>query len=117
MSNVRTVSPATVRQALGLTKSTGRLSDADIKRYNKGKAPGQRYEPGAYAGPAIEVTAKPEKGRAKSRKVVVSEVRAAAREAGVPVGARGRLAPEVMQAYVLGTLSTLAQAPQEAPAE
>lgn len=50
------------------------------------------------------VSAKPAKGRTVTRTVVVSEVRKAAKAAGHPVGARGRLDKSVFDAYVLGTL-------------
>ena len=107
----KSVSPATVR-AFFTAKGTpiaptGRISFEDAKVYNKAN-PGKRYVPAAYEGKTITVTAKPAKGRTVTRKVVESQVREAAREAGVPVGKRGALPKAVREAYVLGTLSNLA---------
>lgn len=109
----RPVSPATVRayfDSIGEPIApTGRISAASTKVYNKAN-PGKRYVPAGYAGKAFKVTAKPVKGRSVTKVVVEREVRAAALAAGVKVGERGALTPQVREAYVLGTLSTLASA-------
>lgn len=107
------VSPSTVRSyfdSIGQPiPATGRISDEHREAYNKANK-GRPYVPGAYR-PTVEVTAKPaEGGRKVTRKVNVNDVRAEALAAGVPVGARGRLPREVMEAAVLGTLSSLASA-------
>lgn len=52
----------------------------------------------------VKVSAKPAKGRTVTRTVSIPQVRAAARAAGVTVGARGRVPQSVLSAYVLGTL-------------
>lgn len=109
----RPVSPSTVRAYFdGIGKplpATGRISDEAAAEYNRANK-GRPYKPGQYPGKTITVTAKPEKGRTVTKKVVEREVRAAALAAGVPVGERGALPKEVREAYVLGTLSSLAPA-------
>lgn len=107
----RSVSPATVRayfDGLGTPiPSTGRISDEHTKAYNKAN-PGKRYVPAGYAGKTFKVTAKPEKGRSVTKVIVEREARAAALAAGVKVGERGALPKAVREAYVLGTLASLA---------
>lgn len=107
----QSVSPATVRSYFAAQgtpiASTGRIKDSDVKAYNKANK-GRPYRPTEYKGETVTVTAKPEKGRSVTRKVYVSEVRAAALAAGVKVGERGRLPKGVAEAHVLGTLHTLA---------
>jgi hypothetical protein len=111
----RSVSPETVRAYFASQgtpiASTGRISDADTKVYNKAN-PGKRYQPAGYAGKTFKVTAKPAKGRSVTKVIVEREARAAALAAGVPVGERGALPKAVREAYVLGTLSSLV--PQDA---
>lgn len=106
------VSPSTVRayfDSIGQPiPVTGRISAEHAAQYNKANK-GRPYSPGQYKGKQVTVTAKPEKGRAVTRKVYVNEVRASAQAAGVAVGARGRLPQPVLEAAVLGTLSSLAQ--------
>lgn len=114
------VSPATVRSYFAeqgvAIPGTGRIKTEYVKAYNKANK-GRPYRPGQFAGETVTVTAKPEKGRAVTRKVLISEVRAAAREAGVPVGSRGRLPREVLTAHVLGTLADLASPQSPADSE
>lgn len=83
----------------------GKFSRDLISAYNK--ANGLKYRAGAHV-PTVKVTAKPAKGRSVTRTVNVAQVREAAAAAGVPVGKRGRLDRKVIDAYVLGTLDTLA---------
>ena len=83
----------------------GKFSRELISAYNK--AHGLKYRVGEHV-PTVKVSAKPAKGRTVTRTVNVAQVRDAARKAGVPVGERGRIAPAIMEAYVLGTLSDLA---------
>ena len=83
----------------------GKFSTDLISAYNK--ANGLKYRPGQHV-PTVKVTAKPEKGRRVTRTVNMAQVRAAALDAGVPVGKRGRIDSKVIDAYVLGTLSDLA---------
>lgn len=83
----------------------GKFSRDLIAAYNK--ANGLKYRQGQHV-PTVKVTAKPEKGRSVTRTVNVAQVRAAAADAGVSVGKRGRLDRKVIDAYVLGTLDTLA---------
>lgn len=102
-------SPADVREwarANGHTVGTrGRFAPDLIKAFNASH--GLKYREAEHV-PTVEVTAKPEKGRKVTRKVNIALVREAAAAAGVPVGKRGRISQEVIQAYVLGTLDTLA---------
>ena len=108
----RSVAPSVVRAYFaanpdkGSVPATGRISDEAASIYNRAN-PGKRYKPAQYAGKTFKVTAKPEKGRSVTKVIVEKEARAAAREAGVPVGKRGALPKEVREAYVLGTLSSL----------
>lgn len=83
----------------------GKFSRDLIRAYNK--ANGLKYREGDHV-PVVKVTAKPAKGRSVTRTVNMAGVRAAAVEAGVPVGKRGRIDQKVIDAYVLGTLSDLA---------
>lgn len=83
----------------------GRLAPDVVKAYNA--AHRIKHVEAAHVE-TVEVTAKPEKGRAITRRVNISQAREAAREAGVEVGARGRLPKSVLSAFVLGTLSDLA---------
>lgn len=102
-------SPADVRawaseQGIPVGKR-GKFSRDLISAYNK--AHGLKYRAGEHV-PTVKVTAKPAKGRSVTRTVNMAQVRAAAQEAGVPVGKRGRIDRKVVDAYVLGTLSDLA---------
>ena len=103
-------SPAQVRawaESEGLIKAgqRGRLGAPVIKAYNK--AHGTKHTEAKFVK-TVKHTVKPPKGRKIERTLVVNEVRKAAGEAGVKVGARGTLPTAVLDAYVLGTLSTLA---------
>ena len=102
-------SPADVREwarANGHTVGTrGRFAPDLIKAFNASH--GLKYREAEHV-PTVEVTAKPEKGRKVTRKVNIALVREAALAAGVPVGKRGRISQEVVEAYVLGTLDSLA---------
>lgn len=84
----------------------GRLAPEVVKAYNAKH--GLKYKEAQHVE-TVEVTAKPEKGRKITRKVNVAMVREAALDAGVPVGKRGRISEQVLTAYVLGTLSDLAE--------
>ena len=84
----------------------GRLAPQVVKAYNAKH--GLKYKEAQHVE-TVEVTAKPEKGRKSTRKVNVAMVREAALDAGVPVGKRGRISEQVLTAYVLGTLSDLAE--------
>ena len=84
----------------------GKFSKELILAFNR--ANGVKYREGAHV-PTVKVSAKPAKGRTVTRTVNMAQVRSAAREAGVPVGKRGRIDRKVVDAYVLGTLSTLAE--------
>ena len=83
----------------------GKFSQELISAFNKANK--VKYREGQFT-PTVSHTAKPEKGRSKTIKVNPALVRQAAREAGVPVGNRGRLDKRVLDAYVLGTLDALA---------
>ena len=104
-----TASPADVREWArenGHKVGTrGRFAPDLIRAFNASH--GLKYREAQHV-PTVEVTAKPEKGRKVTRKVNISLVREAALAAGVPVGKRGRISQEVIAAYVLGTLDTLA---------
>lgn len=84
----------------------GKFSRDLISAYNK--ANGLKYREGEHV-PTVKVSAKPAKGRTVTRTVNMAQVRAAASAAGVPVGKRGRIDRKVIDAYVLGTLDTLAE--------
>ena len=84
----------------------GKFSQEVISAFNK--ANGLKYRQGQHV-PTVKVSAKPAKGRTVTRTVNMAQVRAAAIEAGVPVGKRGRIDHKVTEAYVLGTLDTLAE--------
>ena len=101
-------SPADVRtwadeQGIPVGKR-GKFSDDLIRAYNK--AHGLKYRAGEHV-PVVKVTAKPAKGRSVTRTINMAQVRAAAREAGVEVGKRGRIDRKVVDAYVLGDFSPL----------
>ena len=104
-----TASPADVRawaRENGHEVGTrGRFAPDLVRAFNASH--GLKYREAQHV-PTVEVTAKPEKGRKVTRKVNIALVREAALAAGVPVGKRGRISQEVIQAYVLGTLDTLA---------
>lgn len=107
-------SPKAVRQwaeSQGLIKAgqRGRLGAPVIKAYNKAH-PVKHSEAGYL--PTVKHTAKPAKGRKVTKTINVTQVREAALKAGVKVGARGTLPTAVLDAYVLGTLSTLAGSDQ-----
>jgi hypothetical protein len=104
-------SPAQVRvwaEAQGLIKAgqRGRLGAAVIKAYNKSN--GVKHTESQFR-PTVKHTVKPDKGRKIERTLVINDVRKAAAEAGVPVGKQGTLSTAVLDAYVLGTLDSLAQ--------
>ena len=92
---------------------TGSFSTDLIEKFNA-QHKGKRYSPDHVD--RYEWSAKPQKGRKRTLRINDAEVRAAAREAGVQVGKRGALRPEVKDAFVLGTLDALAQAQREAQA-
>src|SRR5690606_22653787 len=105
----KTASPAQVR-AFAAEKgfqvgARGKFSDELVKAFNT-EHRCTPYRAGQFV-PTEKHTVKPEKGRKVTRTINLSEVRAAAREAGVQVGARGRIPTQVKDAYVLGTLSSL----------
>lgn len=83
----------------------GRLGQSVIKAYNK--AHGTKHTEAKFVK-TVKHTVKPPKGRKIERTLVINDVRKAAAEAGVKVGAQGTLSKAVLDAYVLGTLSTLA---------
>lgn len=92
--------------AQGITEgygSRGRIAPTVVEAFNKGKRGTARYAEKAVTK-VVEVSVKPEKGRTIVRTVSVEQVRAAARAAGVEVGARGRLPHSVLVSFVLGTL-------------
>jgi len=89
---------------------TGRLADDIVERFNA-QHKGKRYSPEHVDRYPWE--AKPAKGRKVRKMINDREVRLAAREAGVPVGERGALRPEVKDAFVLGTLSALVPQPEQ----
>lgn len=111
-SKVRVSAPApAVREWAeknGLIKEgqRGRLGREVIKAYNKSHA--VKHTEAKYVK-TVKHTVKPPKGRKIERTLVIGEVRKAASEAGVKVGPKGTLSTAVLDAYVLGTLSTLAQ--------
>lgn len=84
----------------------GRLGKSVIKAYNAKH--GVKHSESKYTK-TVKHTVKPAKGRKIERTLVIGEVRAAAKAAGVPVGPQGTLSKAVLDAYVLGSLSTLAQ--------
>ena len=103
-------SPAQVREwaeGEGLIPAgqRGRLGKAVIKAYNS--THGVKHTEREYVK-TVKHSVKPPKGRKIERTLVVGEVRKAAAEAGVKVGERGTLPTAVLDAYVLGTLSSLA---------
>jgi len=92
-------------------KGRGRLGASVIKAYNKTHS--VKHTEAAFR-PTVRHEVKPPKGRKVSRLINVNDVRKAAAEAGVPVGKQGTLSKAVLDAYVLGTLSSLsAPAPTE----
>ena len=81
----------------------GRLGTEVVKAYNKAH-PRNKYVI-TYTkaeAPKVKVTAKAPGKAPVTRKVVVSEVRAAARKAGVEVPSRGRLPQSILTRHVLG---------------
>lgn len=103
-------SPAQVRawaESQGLIKAgqRGRLGAPVIKAYNKSHA--VKHTENGYL-PTVKHTAKPAKGRKVTKTINVTQVREAAQKAGVKVGSRGTLPTAVLDAYVLGNLSSLA---------
>lgn len=109
-SNIKvSAAPADVREWAadnGFTVGKrGRFGADLVKAYNK--AHGLKYRQGQHV-PTVKVSAKPAKGRTVTRTVNMAQVRAAANEAGVTIGKRGRIDHKVTEAYVLGTLDTLA---------
>lgn len=84
----------------------GRLGAEVIKAYNK--AHGTKHTEAKFVK-TVKHTVKPPKGRKIERTLVIGDVRKAAAEAGVKVGAQGTLSKAVLDAYVLGTLPSLAE--------
>jgi len=119
------VSLATVREwavEQGLVKSgqRGKLSADVIEAFEKAN-PGQKYDKeAAVLAKRVEVKAMRTNASGRktpiTRKVIVSEVRQAARAAGVSVPTKGRLTAPVLEAYVLDTLPALAAAQQASAA-
>lgn len=93
----------------------GRFSADLVKAFEK--ATGQRYETGHVPTVEVKGTRVTDKNRKVPvrKQVTLAEVRAAAAEAGVPVGARGKVPAAVLSAFASGTLASLV--PSEAPAE
>lgn len=84
-------------------ETRGRPSKALIAAYNAKHRGALRYDPkGNPSVKTITVKAKPAKGRTVEKRVNVSAARAAAKAAGLPVGARGRLPQAVLSTLVLG---------------
>lgn len=105
------VKPSEVRafaKANGLpVGSRGKFSQAVISAFNKGRRGPKRYDQSVPYAPHVECVGKV-KGRPPIRKVVaVPVLRAAAAEAGVQIGERGRIPSQVKAAYATGTLSSL----------
>ncbi len=95
-------------RAQGITEGTkegtrGRLNPALVSAFNAKHKGSNAYKEGASVE-TVTVKAKPAKGRTIVRTVNVAQVRAAAKAAGLPVGARGRVPAEMLSAYVLGVL-------------
>lgn len=92
---------STVREfavANGLAQpGRGRLSRKAVGEFNR--THGLKYVPNTPK--TIKVTAKPDKGRAVTRTVVVSEVRQWAVANGLAQPGRGRLSDAAKKAYVL----------------
>jgi hypothetical protein len=104
-------SPAQVRawaEAEGLIGKgqRGRLGATVIKAYNAKH--GVKHTESKFV-PTVKHTVKPPKGRKIERTLVIKDVRAAAKAAGVEVGPQGTLSKAVLDAYVLGSLSSLAK--------
>lgn len=81
----------------------GRLGTEVVAAFNR-KHPRNKYVI-TYTkaeAPKVKVTAKAPGKAPVTRKVVVSEVRAAARKAGVEVPSRGRLPQSILTRHVLG---------------
>lgn len=101
-STNRIASPADVRAwALAQGKTVGergKFSKTLIAEYNKTHK-GKPYKQGKFV-PSVVLTAKPEKGRAKTVALTASERRAA--RLAVGAGERGRLSPAHVAAIVLG---------------
>jgi hypothetical protein len=85
----------------------GQFHPAIIAAYNKAN-PRRKYVRAAYVNPGATVKVTVVKQNASGRKtpitktVVVSEARAAAKAAGVPLGAQGRVPASVLSDFVLG---------------
>lgn len=114
-TTIKTASPAAVRafaKEAGIRVGVrGRLNPEAVEAFNKAnRAKRVQYKEAAHVE-TVEVKAfkvNSRGGKTPIRKQVsVPEVRKAALAAGVQVGERGRIAQEVMQAYVAGTLSSL----------
>jgi hypothetical protein len=100
-----TATPAEVRafaRAQGLpVGKRGRFAPSLVKAFNDA-SPVKYVEAGHV--PAREVTVTAANHRKVTRRVNPAQVRAAAKAAGIEVGARGRLPREVINRFVLGTL-------------
>lgn len=99
----------------------GRISPEVVRLFNKGKRGRARYVETEHS-PTVTVTVQGKRGnRLITRDVNLASIRQAARDAGIPVGERGRLPQEVLRAGVLGTLPDLAEQMRaeaaEAPAD
>jgi hypothetical protein len=87
------------------TGQRGRLDHEVIEAYNAKN--GLKHVEGKFVK-TVKVSAKPAKGRTVTRTVSIPAVRAAAIAANFAgVGQRGRLSKAVLDAYVLGTLTTV----------
>ena len=89
-------------EAMVSQSTKGRLNPALREAYNKSHKGGNAYSEKDKAVKAVTVTAKPEKGRAKTAKVSIPEARKAAAAQGLVVGKRGRLPQAVLNALILG---------------
>lgn len=101
-------SPAAVRsfaRAAGIPVGTrGKINPDAIAAFNKGKRAEARYVQGEHV-PTVAVKVK---GARRAVNVNLSDFRAAAREAGLTVGARGRVSSAALAAFAAGTLSEYA---------
>lgn len=77
----------------------GRLPKATIEAFNKAHPRGKFL---GNPAPKVTLSAKPEKGRTRTRTATVAEVRAFAVANGLAKPSRGRLSNEAKRAFVLG---------------
>ena len=80
-------------------KARGALPKPVIAAFNKAN-PRRKFV--GKREPILTLTAKPAKGRTKTRKATAAEVRAFAVEHGLAKAGRGRLSDEAKRAFVLG---------------